>query len=131
MANLFIGTWAARSYLIAVLGTALTALASGSAYALALLIALTSPVSIIFAPVFLLGDGWQAAPMMVLSVLAGYLLNVVLINWLVAAGSRVGRPSRPPQPVRHGGSDPRRVPAGRPYPVAGWQHHGRVPAGVR
>ncbi len=143
MANIFLGTWAARSYLLAVLATAVSAIASGSAYALALLIALTSPVSIIFAPVFLLGDGWLTTPMLVVSVLAGYLLNVVLISWIVAAPKSIaaGREMRQPvprayvpDPRRHGGPRPFHVgvaPAGQPHPAPEWQRQGRVPAGIR
>jgi hypothetical protein len=140
MVNIFFGTWAARLYLFAVLAAAGGTAASGPSYAIILLIALTSPVSIIFAPIFLLGDGWMTTPMLVLSVLAGYLLNLVLINWIVAApmtaaarsraqhgGPAVGRPHhRGP-----GGSGPRQVPAGGAQPSAGWQRQARVPAGVR
>jgi hypothetical protein len=143
MVNIFLGTWVARLYLLAVLAAAGGTAASGPSYAIVLLIALTSPVSIIFAPIFLLGDGWLTTPMLVLSVLAGYLLNVVLINWIVAAPKSIAarnrmrqpvRNARLPHPPRHGGPDPRRfpvAPAGRARPTARWQRQGRVPAGVR
>ncbi|WP_225254387.1 SCO4225 family membrane protein [Jidongwangia harbinensis] len=140
MVNIFFGTWAARLYLLAVLAAAGGTAASGPSYAIILLIALTSPVSIIFAPIFLLGDGWMTTPMLVLSVLAGYLLNLVLINWIVAAPRPIAARSRardagPHAGVPHhrgpGGSGPRHAPAGGAQPSARWQRQARVPAGVR
>jgi hypothetical protein len=143
MVNIFVGTWAARLYLIAVLAAAGGTAASGASYPIIVLIALTSPVSIIFAPIFLLGDGWLTTPMLVLSVLAGYLLNLVLINWIVAAPKSIAARSRmrqggPDAHIAHhrghGGSGPHRVPvapAGDAHPAGGRHGQGRVPAGVR
>lgn len=82
----FVGTWVTRCYTGAVLASAAFMIAAnpvtGPGVAGIFLIALTAPVSIIFAPVFLLGDGWLTAPMMIGSVVAGYLLNTVVINMI-------------------------------------------------
>jgi hypothetical protein len=40
-------------------------------------------VSVIFAPIFLLGQGWMTVPMMIANVTAGCLLNTLLINTIV------------------------------------------------
>jgi hypothetical protein len=89
MAAFFLGNWITRLYLGAVITAAF---APHPAY----LIGLTSPVSIIFAPVFLLGDGWLTTPMYVGSVLAGYLLNTVVLNLIVGGPARAShrRPAR-------------------------------------
>jgi len=91
MTKFFCGNWATRTYLLAVVvmsaGTVLV-----SRPACIVLIALTSPVAVIVAPISLLGDGWLTIPMLWLSVLAGFLLNTVLINMIVgAAESRATR----------------------------------------
>ena len=83
--NVFVGSWITRLYTVAVCASAIGALAApGSAGVL--LIALTSPVSIIFAPIYLLGDGWLTTPMLITSVLAGYLLNIAIINLITRPG---------------------------------------------
>ncbi|MEV6489400.1 hypothetical protein AB0M20_12340 [Actinoplanes sp. NPDC051633] len=91
--SFFVGNWVTRLYLGAVLVATAFMIAAGPAVGLGIagifLIALTSPVSIIFAPVFLLGEGWLTGPMMVGSILAGYLLNTVLINMIVGEIGRV------------------------------------------
>ena len=95
MANFFFGNWITRIYLTAVGSAALFALAAGSgsgpSFAVIWLIALTAPVSVIFAPVFLLGEGWLTTPMMFGSVLAGLLLNTLLINVIVGEVFRTRR----------------------------------------
>jgi hypothetical protein len=108
MRNFFFGNWFTRLYLAAV-GAAAAYLVVANvlsgpdepSFAAVYLIGLTAPVSIIFAPIFLLGTGWMTLPMLVLSVLAGTLLNVLLINTIVGelaavrpwsvASSRPGR----------------------------------------
>jgi len=82
MTNFFFGSWVTRVYLVAVLVMSAATIAVGLP-ACIVLIALTSPVSVIFAPIFLLGDGWMTVPMLWLSVLAGLLLNTLLINTIV------------------------------------------------
>lgn len=93
MTNFFLGSWVTRLYLLAVVTAACFMFAAnaviGTSYASVALIALTSPVSIIFAPIFLLGDGWMTTPMLMLSVLAGYLLNTVLINVIAGEMGRL------------------------------------------
>jgi hypothetical protein len=90
MTKFFFGTWATSIYLFAVAVAAVIMiggnLATGDhepSTAAIYLIGLTAPVSVIFAPIFLLGDGWQTVPMLWLSVTAGMLLNTVLINTIV------------------------------------------------
>ena len=90
MATFFLGTWTARLYLAAVVPATILA-ACGAPVPV---IVLTSPVSIIFAPVFLLGDGWLTGPMFATSVVAGYLLNTVVLN-LIAGASSARRPGSP------------------------------------
>jgi hypothetical protein len=87
--NFFVGNWVTRLYSGSVLVAAALMIAAGPGLADIFLIALTSPVSIIFAPVYLLGEGWLTGPMMVGSVLAGYLLNTVLINMIAGEIGRV------------------------------------------
>jgi hypothetical protein len=87
--NFFVGNWVTRLYFGSVLVAAALMIAAGPGLADIFLIALTSPVSIIFAPVYLLGEGWLTGPMMVGSVLAGYLLNTVLINMIAGEIGRV------------------------------------------
>jgi hypothetical protein len=82
MRTFFFGNWITRTYLIAVLVMAAGTFVAGQP-ACIVLIALTSPVSVIFAPIFLLGEGWMTVPMLWLSVLAGLLLNTLLINTIV------------------------------------------------
>ena len=84
MTNFFCGSWVTRVYLVAVLVMSAATIVVGLP-ACIVLIALTSPVSVIFAPIFLLGDGWLTVPMLWLSVLAGLLLNTLLINTIVGA----------------------------------------------
>ena len=90
MTTFFFGTWTTRCYLFTVAAAAVIMLggnlAAGShepSTASIYLIGLTAPVSVIFAPIFLLGDGWQTIPMFWLSVTAGTLLNTLLINTIV------------------------------------------------
>ena len=91
--SFFVGNWVTRIYLGAVLASAAFMVAANPALGLGLagifLIALTAPVSIIFAPIYLLGDGWLTGPMMIGSILAGYLLNTVLINMIAGEIGRV------------------------------------------
>ncbi|MET8152867.1 SCO4225 family membrane protein [Actinoplanes sp. NPDC049668] len=95
MTQFFFGNWATRIYLFAV-GVAAAILIGGNlatgdhepSTAAAYLIGLTAPVSVIFAPFFLLGDGWLAVAMLWLSVAAGALLNTLLINTIAG---QVGR----------------------------------------
>lgn len=96
MTNFFLGNWATRGYLFAVAVTAAILLggnlATGSqepSAAAVYLIGLTAPVSIIFAPVFLLGDGWLSIAMLWLSVAAGVLLNTLLINTIMGEVGRL------------------------------------------
>ena len=84
MRNFFFGNWVTRTYLLAVVAMSGATLLAGMP-ACIVLIALTSPVSVIFAPIFLLGEGWMTVPMLWLSVLAGLLLNTLLINTIVGA----------------------------------------------
>ncbi|MEV6599091.1 hypothetical protein AB0M36_19875 [Actinoplanes sp. NPDC051346] len=90
MTRFFFGNWFTRAYLFAVATAAVILLGANLAtgdhepsFAAVYLIALTSPVSVIFAPVALLGDGWTAIAMLWLSVAAGVLLNTLLINTIV------------------------------------------------
>ncbi|MET0495442.1 MAG: hypothetical protein ABW000_20145 [Actinoplanes sp.] len=90
MTTFFLGNWATRCYLFAVAVAAVIMigadLATGSHEPAAnsiWLIALTAPVSVIFAPIFLLNDGWQTIAMLWLSVACGVLLNTLLINTIV------------------------------------------------
>jgi ATP/ADP translocase len=80
MTNFFLGNWATRIYLGAV---AVLIATSAVPFAKICLIALSAPVAVIFAPIYLLGTGWLTTPMMVLSVTAGVLLNTLLINTIV------------------------------------------------
>jgi hypothetical protein len=108
MATFFLGNWVTRSYLAAVVAAAAFMIAAnpitGPSIAAVFLIGLTAPVSIIFAPFFLLGDGWLTTPMLFGSVLAGYLLNTVLINMIVGevdqARARRTWPARRPAAAR-------------------------------
>ena len=84
MRNFFFGNCVTRTYLLAVLTMSAATVLVGLP-ACIVLIALTSPVSVIFAPIFLLGEGWMTIPMLWLSVLAGLLLNTLLINTIVGA----------------------------------------------
>ena len=94
MRNFFFGNWFTALYVAAVgaaaAATVLTG-AGGPSSACIYLIGLTAPVSVIFAPIFLLGTGWMTVPMLVLSVLAGTLLNVLLINTIVGELGRITR----------------------------------------
>ena len=96
MTTFFLGTWVTRAYTAAVVAAVAFMIAAnpvtGPSVAAVLLIGLTAPVSVIFAPFFLLGDGWLATPMLIGSVLAGYLLNTVLINMIVGEVHRVRGP---------------------------------------
>src|SRR3712207_3814905 len=90
MTTFFFGNWVTRCYLFAVAVTAVVLLGANLAtgeqepsFAAVYLIGLTAPVSVIFAPVALLGDGWLAVAMLWLSVAAGALLNTLLINTIV------------------------------------------------
>jgi hypothetical protein len=83
MRNFFLGNWVTRAYLAAVL-TMSAATLIGSMPACIVLVALTSPIAVIFAPIFLLGTGWMTVPMLWLSVLAGLLLNTLVLNTIVA-----------------------------------------------
>jgi hypothetical protein len=99
MATFFLGNWITRTYLAAVVAAAAFMIAAnpftGPSVAGVFLIGLTAPVSVLFAPFFLLGDGWMTTPMLIGSVLAGYLLNTVLINMIVGEVDRVrGRRTR-------------------------------------
>jgi uncharacterized membrane protein len=88
MTAFFFGTWVTRGYSAAVAAALIAASITGP-LAGVILIGLTAPVSIIFAPFFLLGDGWMTTPMLIGSVLAGYLLNTVLINMIVGEVTHV------------------------------------------
>jgi hypothetical protein len=90
MTTFFLGTWPTRVYLFTVAVTAVILLGGNLATgdhepsaAAVYLIGLTAPVSVIFAPIFLLGDGWLTIAMLWLSVAAGVLLNTLLINTIV------------------------------------------------
>jgi hypothetical protein len=83
MRNFFFGNWVTRTYLLAVLVMSAATVAGGRS-ACIVLIALTSPISVIFAPIFLLGTGWMTIPMLWLSVLAGLLLNTLVLNTIVS-----------------------------------------------
>ena len=117
MTTFFLGNWATRCYLFAVAVAAVIMigadLATGSHEPAAnsiWLIALTAPVSVIFAPFFLLGDGWLTLPMLAGSVLAGYLLNIAIINLI----SRPGWTRQTAQPTASAvGSRCRTAPLGR------------------
>lgn len=107
MTRFFLGNWATRVYLFAVAMTAVVLLGRNLAtgdqeptLAAAYLIGLTSPISIAFAPVFLIDDGWTAIAMLWLSVCAGTLLNTLIINLIVgrravAQGRQSARTPRP------------------------------------
>lgn len=82
MRSFFFGNWITKLYLGAVIVAAAGKFLIGLP-ACIVLIGLTSPVSVIFAPIFLLGEGWMTVPMLWLSVLAGLLLNTLLINTIV------------------------------------------------
>lgn len=94
MTHLFLGNWVTRFYSIAVLISIIVMIAAypvvGFGFAAVFLIGLTAPVSIIFAPFFLLGEGWLTVPMMIGSVVAGYLLNTVLLNMIAGQVEKVG-----------------------------------------
>jgi hypothetical protein len=92
MTNFFLGNWVTRVYLVAVVVLVATSAAPSAKIGL---IALSAPVAVIFAPIYLLGTGWMTMPMMVLSVTAGILLNTLLINTIVGFRGRDARPSRP------------------------------------
>jgi hypothetical protein len=98
MTNFFAGNWVTRTYLLAVLAMSAATLVAGPP-ACIVLIGLTSPVSVIFAPIFLLGDGWMTVPMLWLSVLAGLLLNTLLINTIVGAVEKRSTRPRPRERV--------------------------------
>src|SRR5690349_6112412 len=90
MTSFFFGNWTTRAYLFTVAVTAVILLGGNLATgnhepssAAVYLIGLTAPVSVIFAPVFLFGDGWLSIAMLWLSVAAGVLLNTLLINTIV------------------------------------------------
>ncbi|MFI5495382.1 SCO4225 family membrane protein [Actinoplanes sp. NPDC051859] len=90
MTRFFFGNWITRGYLFAVAITAVILLGANLATGeheptteAIYLIGLTAPVSVIFAPVALLGDGWLAIAMLWLSAAAGTLLNTLLINTIV------------------------------------------------
>ncbi|MEU7903737.1 SCO4225 family membrane protein [Actinoplanes sp. NPDC049118] len=96
MTQFFFGNWATRGYLFAVAVAAAVLiggnLATGNhepTTAAIYLIGLTAPVSVIFAPFFLLGDGWLAVAMLWLSVAAGALLNTLLINTIAGQAGRL------------------------------------------
>jgi hypothetical protein len=93
MTHFFLGNWVTRIYSIAVVLSIAFAIAltpaAGFDLAAIFLIGLTAPVSIIFAPFFLLGEGWLTVPMLVGSVLAGYLLNTVLLNMIAGQVEKV------------------------------------------
>jgi hypothetical protein len=93
MTHFFFGNWVTRIYAIAVVISIIFLLAAnpvvGFGFAAVFLIGLTAPVSIIFAPFFLLGEGWLTTPMMIGSVLAGYLLNTVLLNMIAGQVEKV------------------------------------------
>ncbi|GGQ46382.1 SCO4225 family membrane protein [Couchioplanes azureus] len=90
MTRFFFGNWVTRGYLFAVATAAVVLLGANLAtgghepsFAAVYLIGLTAPVSVIFAPIALLGEGWLAVAMLWLSVAAGVLLNTLLINTIV------------------------------------------------
>jgi hypothetical protein len=96
MTSFFLGTWTTRIYLFTVAVTAAILLGGNLATgnhepssAAVYLIGLTAPVSVIFAPVFLLGDGWLSIAMFWLSALAGFLLNTLVINVIVGEVGRL------------------------------------------
>jgi hypothetical protein len=97
MRNFFFGNWFTGLYLAAVGAAAAYMIAanvlSEPSFGAVYLIGLTAPVSIIFAPFYLLGTGWMTVPMLVLSVLAGTLLNVLLINTIVGQVGRITHPA--------------------------------------
>lgn len=94
MRNFFLGNWVTRAYLLTVLVlSAFTA--AGSMPSCIALIAATSPISVIFAPIFLLGTGWMTVPMLWLSVLAGLLLNTLVLNTIVAKLPASSQPEHP------------------------------------
>jgi hypothetical protein len=86
MTNFFLGNWTTRIYLAAVV---VMIASSAAPSAKICLIALSAPVAVIFAPIYLLGTGWLTTPMMVLSVTAGVLLNMLLINTIVGSVGRI------------------------------------------
>jgi hypothetical protein len=94
MTSFFFGNWVIRLYSIAVVAALAFMIAAnpitGMSVAAVFLIGLTAPVSVIFAPFFLLGDGWMTTPMLAGSVLAGYLLNTVVINMIVGQAEKAG-----------------------------------------
>lgn len=92
MRNFFFGNWVTRTYLAALAVAVMLAAAGATELSQVWLIGLTAPVSVIFAPIYLLGDGWLTAPMMALSWLAGALLNCALLNMIVSP-STLARPS--------------------------------------
>ena len=115
MRKIFFGNWFTGLYLAAVGAAAAATVLTGvgrPTNACVYLIGLTAPVSVIFAPIFLLGTGWMTVPMLVLSVLAGTLLNVLLINTIVGELGRVRAPRLGGAlPVGQGAAG--RLPAGR------------------
>jgi hypothetical protein len=94
MTSFFLGNWVTRLYSIAVIAALAFMVAAnpitGPSVAAVFLIGLTAPVSVIFAPFFLLGEGWMTTPMLAGGVLAGYLLNTVLLNMIVGQAEKVG-----------------------------------------
>ncbi|MEV8506824.1 hypothetical protein AB0368_18720 [Actinoplanes sp. NPDC051475] len=95
MTKFFFGNWVTRCYLLAVAAAAVFLLGAhlvtgdeGPSFAGIYLIGLTAPVSVIFAPIALLGGGWLASAMLWLSVVAGMLLNTLLINTIVGEAGR-------------------------------------------
>ncbi len=101
MRNFFFGNWVTRTYLGAVLVLSAATLL-GAMPAEIILIALTSPISVIFAPIFLLGTGWMTVPMLWLSVLAGLLLNTLVLNTIVSRLPSVSRLPASSRRERHG-----------------------------
>ncbi|MFI7596356.1 SCO4225 family membrane protein [Actinoplanes sp. NPDC049681] len=95
MTKFFFGNWVTRCYLFAVgvsaavlIGAQLATGDHGPSFAGIYLIGLTAPVSVIFAPIALLGDGWLAIAILWLSVVTGMLLNTLLINTIVGEAGR-------------------------------------------
>ena len=86
MKSFFFGNWVTRCYIVAVVVTAATSAAPPAKIGL---ITLAAPVAVIFAPIYLLGTGWMIGPMMALSVMAGVLLNTLLLNTIVDGATRV------------------------------------------
>lgn len=113
MTSFFLGNWVTRLYSIAVIAALAFTIAAnpftGPSVAAIFLIGLTAPVSVIFAPFFLLGHGWMTTPMLAASVLAGYLLNTVLLNMIVGPTGRTATLSA----VAVGQHAAGRLPAGR------------------